>query len=301
MKKKINVLSLFDGISCGRQALERSGFNVGKYYASEIHEPSILVAKTRYPDIKHVGDVRYLKGEDFKDVHILMGGSPCQNFSLCGTRKGMVTIQNEEVTELSHYLKLKSEGFVFHGESYLFWELVRLLEEIRVYNPNVIFLLENVQMKKKWKDIISSALGVQPIAINSSVMSAQNRQRLYWTNINIKPIVDLNITFDQIIPGAIAAGERGIPTYSSSGKRYWKKRTMRKDGKSNCVVCNPHSTNRYMLNGEYHMITPEHAEQLQTIEVGFTNVKGVSNTERYKMVGNAWTVDVISHIFSSIK
>lgn len=301
MKKKINVLSLFDGIACGRQALERAGFKVEMYYAAEIHGPSILVAKTRYPDIKHVGDVRNLKGSDFKDVNIVIGGSPCQNFSLCGTRKGMVTKKNMKVLTLKHYLKLKAEGFEFEGESYLFWEFVRLVEEIRVFNPNVIFLLENVKMKREWEEIISNALNVKPSEINSSFFSAQNRQRFYWTNINIKPFVDKSIMFKQIIPDAIAAGQRGIPTHSLTGARYKAKRTLRKDGKSNCVVCSPHQTGRYMLNGNYEMITPEHAEQLQTIEVGFTNVKGVSTTERYKMIGNAWTVDVVSHIFSSIK
>lgn len=301
LRKKINVLSLFDGIACARQALDRAGFNVATYYAAEIHEPSILVAKTNYSDIIEVGDVRNLKGSDYKHIDMIVGGSPCQNFSLAGTRKGMSTISNVMVTTLKQYLHLKANGFVFQGESYLFWEFVRLVEEIREYNPNLIFLLENVKMKKQWEVIISDALGVEPYAINSSVMSAQNRPRFYWTNIDVNPIIDKNIGFNQIIPGAIAAGQRGIPTHATYGARYKAKRTMRKDNKSNCVVCSPHQTGRYMLNDEYLMITPEHAEQLQTIAIGYTKVDGVSATERYKMVGNAWTVDVIAHIFDSIK
>lgn len=300
LRKKINVLSLFDGIACGRQALERAGFNVEMYYAAEIHGPSILVAKTRYPDIKHVGDVRNLKGEDFKHIDIVMGGSPCQNFSMAGTRKGMMTKSKIEVKTLNKYLKLKAAGFEFEGESYLFWELVRLVEEIRVYNPNVLFLLENVKMKKEWEQIITKALGVNPVEINSSVMSAQNRQRFYWTNINIKPIIDKNITFDNIIPSAKAVGYRGRKLKGDN--HYTQFRTLRKDHKANCVVCSPHTTNLYTVNGnDDRVITPEHAEILQTIDTGYTKVAGVSNTERYKMVGNAWTVDVVAHIFDSIK
>ncbi len=299
MKKKINVLSLFDGISCGQQALTKSGIDYDNYYASEIHKPSIKVTMTRFPKTIQVGDVRNLKAEDYKNVDLVIGGSPCQNFSMAGTRKGMTTKSNIQVKTLKKYLQLKAAGFEFQGESYLFWEFVRLVEEIRVYNPNVMFLLENVKMKKEWEQIITKALGVSPAEINSSWFSAQNRQRFYWTNMDIKDFSDKGIMFHDVIPGAVAVGFRGRKRKGEN--HYTQFRTERRDKKSNCVVCSPHTTNLYSVKGKDKVISPEHAEILQTIVVGFTDVEGVSKTDRYKMVGNAWTVDVISHIFSSIK
>lgn len=301
MKKKINVLSLFDGISCGQQALVKSGIKYDNYYASEIHQPSIKVTMTRFPNTIQVGDVRNLKAEDYKNVDLIIGGSPCQNFSMAGTRKGMTTKSNIQVKTLKKYLQLKADGFEFQGESYLFWEFVRLVEEIREYNPNVMFLLENVKMKKEWEQIITKALGVEPAEINSSWFSAQNRQRFYWTNMDVKSFTDKGIMFHEVVPGAIAVGFRGRKL--KGDRHYTQFRTLRKDGKSNCVVCSPHTTNLYSVKGkgDDKVISPEHAEILQTIVVGFTDVEGVSKTDRYKMIGNAWTVDVISHIFSSIK
>jgi site-specific DNA-cytosine methylase len=301
MKKKINVLSLFDGISCGQQALRKAGVKYNKYYASEICKPSILVTQTHFPNTVQVGDVTKLKAEDFKDVDLIIGGSPCQNFSMAGTRKGMTTKSNIQVKTLKKYLQLKEKGFEFEGESYLFWEFVRLVEEIKVYNPNVKFLLENVKMKKEWEQIITKALGVKPREINSSFFSAQNRQRFYWTNMDIEPFMDKNIMFYDVIPGAIAVGYRGRKLKGDN--HYTQFRTLRRDHKANCVVCSPHTTNLYTVKGKKKdmVISPEHAETLQTIEVGFTDVNGVTKTDRYKMIGNAWTVDVISHIFSSMK
>jgi DNA (cytosine-5)-methyltransferase 3A len=192
----MNVLSLFDGMSCGQQALERAGIKVENYFASEIDKYAITVAMANYPNTKQLGSVVDLNGFDLPKIDLLIGGSPCQSFSFAGKRKGMATKDEQEILTLEHYLQLKAEGFEFEGQSYLFWEFMRLLNETK---PKY-FLLENVKMSKKWKDILSKAIGVEPILINSNLLSAQNRQRLYWTNIpNIEQPKDKGILLKDII------------------------------------------------------------------------------------------------------
>jgi len=192
----MNVLSLFDGMSCGQQALERAGFKVDKYFASEIDKYAIQVTMANYPNTIQLGSVVNVNGKDLPKIDILIGGSPCQSFSFAGKRKGMSTKDEQEILTLEHYLQLKEEGFEFEGQSYLFWEYMRLLNEVK---PKY-FLLENVMMGEKWEKILSKAIGVKPIMINSSLVSAQNRQRLYWTNIGLKPqglFGDLESTIQQ--------------------------------------------------------------------------------------------------------
>jgi DNA (cytosine-5)-methyltransferase 3A len=179
----MNVLSLFDGMSCGQQALERIGIKVDNYFASEIDKYAITVTMANYPNTKQLGSVINVNGYDLPKIDLLIGGSPCQSFSFAGKRKGMSTKDEQEILTLEHYLQLKSEGFEFEGQSYLFWEYMRLLNEVK---PKY-FLLENVMMGEKWEKILSKAIGVNPIMINSSLVSAQNRQRLYWTNIGLAP------------------------------------------------------------------------------------------------------------------
>ena len=180
----MNVLSLFDGMSCGQQALERIGIKVDNYFASEIDKYAIQVTMANYPNTKQLGSVINVNGYDLLKIDLLIGGSPCQSFSFAGKRKGMSTKDEQEILTLNHYLQLKSEGYEFEGQSYLFWEYMRLLNEVK---PKY-FLLENVIMGEKWEKILSKAIGVNPIEINSTLVSAQNRKRLYWTNIGMKPM-----------------------------------------------------------------------------------------------------------------
>ena len=179
----MNVLSLFDGLSCGRQALERAGIKVDNYFASEIDKYAIQVTMANYPDTIQLGSVVNVDGHKLPKIDLLIGGSPCQSFSFAGKRKGMSTKDEQEILTLEHYLQLKTEGYEFEGQSYLFWEYMRLLNEVK---PKY-FLLENVMMGEKWEKVLSKAIGVKPIMINSALLSAQNRQRLYWTNIGLKP------------------------------------------------------------------------------------------------------------------
>ena len=179
----INVLSLFDGMSCGQIALERAGIKVDNYFASEIDKYGQIVSKANYPNTIYLGDVRHINAKELPKIDLIIGGSPCQSFSFAGKRKGMSTKDEQQILTLEHYLELKSEGFEFEGQSYLFWEYMRLLNEC---NPKY-FLLENVEMGEKWEKVLSKAIGVNGIHINSALVSAQNRRRIYWTNIGLKP------------------------------------------------------------------------------------------------------------------
>jgi DNA (cytosine-5)-methyltransferase 3A len=181
------VVSLFDGMSCCQLALQKNGITPKKYFASEVDKYAMQVTMANFPNTMQIGDVRNVKGSDIGFVHLLAGGSPCQSFSFAGKRKGMSTKDNIEILTLDHYLELKSQNFEFEGQSYLFWEYIRILEELRVINPNIKFLLENVVMGEKWQKILTRAIGINPIQINSALVCAQNRNRLYWTNIAAEP------------------------------------------------------------------------------------------------------------------
>lgn len=358
------VLSLFDGMSCGHLALDKAGIKVDKYYASEIDKYAIQVTMANYPNTIQLGDVKNVNALELDTIDLLIGGSPCQSFSFAGKRKGMSTTCMQEINTLNQYLDLKSEGFEFEGQSYLFWEYMRILKEVQSKNPNVLFLLENVEMGEKWEKVLSKAIGVNGIHINSALVSAQNRQRIYWTNIGQKPsglfgymesIIDhpkdkeillkdilesevdekyyisqkgldyiyrndRNIAFqmdenDSKSKCIVAMFKAGIPynqivihknieiksgTYrtfkdesglreNKSGKAGSLMARAREDGSGqNCVE----------INKRIRRLTPLECERLQTVPDNYTNF--VSDSQRYKMLGNGWTIDVIAHIFNYI-
>ena len=298
-----NILSLFDGISCGRVALERANIDFDAYFASEVDESAIKISSKNYPDIIHIGDVRNIDADVFAGkVDLMIGGSPCQNFTFSGRRKGMATESGIEITTLDEYLSLKSQGFVFEGQSYLFWEYARLLKKIK---PKY-FLLENVKMERRWQDVISRELGVEPILINSNLVSAQNRQRLYWTNI---PNVSLPQDKGILLKDILDAGDDEYPLskkhYEAFLKSYpnWKPCDI--NGKSKPLLASyykqpPHCPYIPSLSSEsgFRRLSPVECERLQTLPDNYT--EGVSSTQRYKTIGNGWTVDVIAHILSFI-
>ena len=178
----MKVLSLFDGMSCGQQALERAGIEVNQYFASEIDKYAIQVTMANYPNTIQLGSVVGVDGYSLPKIDLLIGGSPCQSFSFAGKRNGMATTDEQEILTLEHYLKLKAEGYEFEGQSYLFWEFMRLLYEVK---PKY-FLLENVEMGEKWEGVLTQAIGVHALHINSALVSAQNRKRIYFTNIGME-------------------------------------------------------------------------------------------------------------------
>ena len=274
MNKGKIVFSAFDGMSCGQIALERAGIKVDKYYASEIDKYAIQITQKNFPNTIQLGDITKWKewSIDWASIDIVAGGSPCQSFSSLG------------------------DGTNFNGKSGLFFEFADVVHNVLLHNPNAIFLLENVVMKKEWQDIISKIMGVQPIMIDSALVSAQRRKRLYWTNIpNITLPENKHIYFRDILENGTF---REIPKcmYSNYGNRVRiKGLNYVKNDKSNTLTTNSTHTNQYLLNNDKslcRLLSVNEYEKLQTLPCNYT--EGVSKVQRYKMIGNGWTVALIS-------
>lgn len=188
--RPIKVWSLFDGMSCAGITLKELGIVVDTFVSSEIDTHAIRAEKQNFPDMIQVGSVTDINVSELVSKYgvpdLLCGGSPCQSFSFSGKMKGMATSQGEEIYSLDRYLELKEQGFEFEGQSYLFWEYMRILTELRKYNPNIYLFLENVEMLDKWERCLSHAIGVQGVHINSALVSAQQRKRIYWSNFRTK-------------------------------------------------------------------------------------------------------------------
>ena len=313
-----NVLSIFDGMSCGQIALERAGIKVDNYFASEIDKHAIKVTQHNYPDTIQIGDVTKVFAKDLPKIDLLIGGSPCQGFSFAGKQLNFDDPRSK-----------------------LFFEFVRLLEETK---PKY-FLLENVKMKKEYQDIISEQLGVKPIMINSSLVSAQSRERLYWTNIPItelltdkgillkdiieigEPIKDKSQTilatlYKENAKSMIKRNKAGLLVKMSSENPRIKEISItdrgirphrndkRKSGISEIGTIHYPDTKSYTITANHapkvlteiigwRKLSPLECERLQTVPDGYTSI--VSDTQRYKMLGNGWTVDVIAFIFSFLR
>lgn len=180
----MNVLSLFDGMSCGQITLSELGIPVEKYYASEVDKFAIKATMQNFPDTIQLGDVRELNISLLDKIDLIIGGSPCTNLSMSGKRKGLSTKEGMEVLDLQTYLELKENGFEFEGQSYLFWEYIRIYHELIERGDNPKFFLENVEMGNKWESVFNETMGRKGIHINSALVSAQNRKRIYWTDIH---------------------------------------------------------------------------------------------------------------------
>lgn len=284
--EKINVLSLFDGISCGHIALDKARIPINKYYASEIDKYAIKVTNKNYPETINLEDVTTVSGELFTEkIDLLIGGSPCQGFSQAGKMKNFDDPRSK-----------------------LFWEYVRILQEVK---PKY-FLLENVVMKQEWQDIISEALGVKPIMIDSSLTSAATRKRLYWTNIpGVGQPEDLGITFGDIRErdvqeGSIYYTDKGLDWIRRHEKRTGK--TLRIIGDSDKMqmleasMYKKYSSQRFFGIEDTHglrYITVTECERCMNVPDGYTGC--CSNTQRYKQLGNGWEVNTITHIFRILK
>lgn len=202
----IRVLSLFDGMSCARIALQELGIKVDTYYASEIDKHAIKQTQLNFPDTIQLGSVTEVDARKLGHIDLVCGGSPCTNFSFAGRRNGMNTTTNEEIYTLDRYLELKRDGFKFDGESFLFWEYMRILGEIRETNPDVFFFLENVVMGEKWESVLTKAIGIPGVHIDSALVCAQHRRRIYWTNIKTKT----EGLFQWVVPDIEQPEDRGV-------------------------------------------------------------------------------------------
>lgn len=304
----MNILSLFDGMSCGQLALARAGFSVDNYFASEIDKFAIQITQKNFPNTQQLGDVKKLDAVLLPKIDLLLGGSPCQGFSFAG------------------------DQLAFNDpRSKLFFEYARVLEDVRLLNPGVKFLLENVDMKKKYRDVISGYLGVEPIKLNSALVSAQNRERWYWTNLEgVKPPKDRGIVVEDIIESGIpflgssptltaASGGNQEPKitpaairgrYKHGDKTITQFLEVRKGNadKLNCIttldkdsVLTPLSPGShpdvYLLKLPYRKLTALECERAQTVPDNYT--EGVSPSQRRRMLGNGWTIDIIVHILNS--
>ena len=285
MKGEImNVLSLFDGMSCGQIALERAGIEVNNYYAAEVDKYAIKVTQANYPNTKQLGDVTKWKewDIDWSSIDLLIGGSPCQGFSVSGNHLAFDDPRSK-----------------------LFFVYVDILNHIKSFRPRVKFLLENVKMKREYLDVISNHLKCYPVCLNSSLVSAQNRSRYYWSNIEYLSLRDKGIFMRDIWLGGEDITERVLSKKegTSTHRNTWNNMLTLGD-KSRCLTAagqtikNASCTN-VRIGDKYFKLTPIECERLQTVPDNYTN--HVSNTQRYKMLGNGWTVDVIAHIFKSIK
>lgn len=345
--KRVRVLSCFDGIACGKVALQRAGIPVTQYIASEIDKYAITVSRANHPDIIQGGDVRVIRmmaeAGFFGHIDLVIAGSPCQGFSFAGKQLAF----NDP-------------------RSSLFFEFVAILTALRRANPNVKFLLENVKMKKIHLDVITTFLGVQPILINSALVSAQSRQRYYWCNWSIEQPADRGILLRDIIESGdvdrdksycidanyfkggslnnyLEKSRRQVVTgaairgrYEANGStsqrlelnhsekanaltsvqkdslicvgiasdindRDHHKRIYSSDGKSPTILASNggNSEVKIALDGTYYRkLTPLECERLQTLPDYYT--AHVSNTQRYRQLGNGWTVDVVAHILRSM-
>lgn len=282
----MKILSLFDGISCGMVALERAGIPVESYYASEIDKNAIAISQKNYPNIIRLGDVTKWREWDipWAEIDLLIGGSPCQGFSFAGKQLNF----NDP-------------------RSKLFFEFVDILNHIRKHNPNVKFLLENVKMKAEWQDVISGYLGVKPIRINSALVSAAKRDRLYWANFDVKMPDDKGITFDDINQHST---DWLSDTYIDKVSK-WKAQKdpianttfIGTNSKLPCLTARgynqSHSGMILISDGnKYRYLTNNEGELAMTLPVDYT--AGITDRERARCLGNGWTVDVIAHILKAL-
>jgi len=280
----INVLSLFDGISCGQQVLKELDIKVSNYYASEIEAATINIALDNFPETKQIGDVKNIDAKEL-DIHLLLGGSPCQGFSFNGKQANF----NDP-------------------RSKLFFEYVRILNDIKKYNPDIKFLLENVRMKKEYQDVISELLGVEPIQFDSEIISGCHRRRLYWTNIlgfeipNNKNINLQDVLQNNVEDKYFLSGKR-LDYWIREGEKRCKKVFSSLDRKKAiCQTARQYANwngNHVTDNGKVRQLTPIECERLHNLPDDYTKV--ATDTERYKALGNGWDIGAVKLFLKNLK
>lgn len=319
----MNVLSLFDGMSGGQIALTELNIPINKYYASEIDKYAMKFTMQNFPDTIQVGDIRELDINKLDKIDLLIGGSPCTNLSMAGKRKGLSTKEGIEILDFKMYLELQENGFDFEGQSYLFWEYIRIYNELLERGDNPKFFLENVEMGRKWESVFNDILGRKGIHINSALVSAQNRRRIYWTDIwddipqpkdrgiLLRDILDEEVDEKYFLSDKAIEGLKGrvktdnliivsgtVRTFGGkhfreikSGKSCTLLARARNDGDSQPCV---------KIGAKIRRLTPTECARLQTVP-DWCVWDGISDTQRYKMLGNGWNIETIKHIFKYIE
>lgn len=378
----MNVLSLFDGMSGGQIALTELDIPIDKYYASEIDKYAMQFTIQNFSNTIQVGDIRELDINKLDKIDLLIGGSPCQSLSMAGKRKGLSTKEGVDIFDLEMYLELKENGFEFEGQSYLFWEYIRIYNDLLERGDNPKFFLENVEMGKKWESVFNDILGRKGIHINSALVSAQNRRRIYWTDIHddipqpedrgilLKDILEEEVDekyflSDKMIeclkgrvktgndPTCVAMTACLTPKRTEYGKKIRKEYEAgivkeqikniqrlepREDGKINCLTT-VQKNNLIIVSGtirtfggkhfreiksgksctlmararndgnaqpcvqigaKIRRLTPTECARLQTVPERYI-WDGISDTQRYKMLGNGWNIETIKHIFKYLR
>jgi DNA (cytosine-5)-methyltransferase 3A len=379
----MNVLSLFDGMSGGQIALTELDIPIDKYYASEIDKYAMQFTIQNFPNTIQVGDIRELDINKLDKIDLLIGGSPCQSLSMAGKRKGLSTKEGVDIFDLEMYLELKENGFEFEGQSYLFWEYIRIYNDLLERGDNPKFFLENVEMGKKWESVFNDILGRKGIHINSALVSAQNRRRIYWTDIHddipqpedrggilLKDILEEEVDekyflSDKMIeclkgrvktgndPTCVAMTACLTPKRTEYGKKIRKEYEAgivkeqikniqrlkpKEDRKINCLTT-VQKNNLIIVSGtirtfggkhfreiksgksctlmararndgnaqpcvqigaKIRRLTPTECARLQTVPERYI-WDGISDTQRYKMLGNGWNIETIKHIFKYLR
>ena len=270
----MNVLSLFDGISCGQVALRKAGIQIDNYYASEIKDYAMEVTQYNFPNTIQLGDVTKININKLPPIDLLIGGSPCQDLSIA----------------------MKDREGLAGQKSKLFWEYVKILKELK---PKY-FLLENVaRMSTEDKNIISGIVGVEPIRINSSLVSAQLRDRLYWTNIpNIEQPKDKGILLKDILESGYTDRVKSRALLVSDSRPLRDKERMWHRYKSTSFTTIIFESEDMNPNN-IRYLTQMELERLQTMPVGYTQI--LKRDQAADVLGDGWTVDVIAHIFKNIE
>ena len=320
----MNVLSLFDGMSGGQIALTELNIPINKYYASEIDKYAMKFTMQNFPDTIQVGDIRELDINKLDKIDLLIGGSPCTNLSIAGKRKGLSTKEGVEVLDLQTYLDLKENGFEFEGQSYLFWEYIRIYNELLERGDNTKFFLENVEMGKKWESVFDDILGRKGIHINSALVSAQNRRRIYWTDIQdnipqpedrgilLRDILEEEVDEKYFLPDEMIEGLKGrvktendliivSGTIRAFGGKHFREI---KSGKSCTLLARARNDGDsqpcVQIGAKIRRLTPTECARLQTVP-DWCVWGGISDTQRYKMLGNGWNIETIKHIYKGMK
>lgn len=270
----MNVLSLFDGMSCGQLALQKANIDVGQYFACGIDKHAVKCSSTKFPNMIHLGDVTEVDVDSLPKIDLLIGGSPCQGFSFLGKQLNFDDPRSK-----------------------LFFEYSKILKLLKLKNPDIKFLLENVSMKKDYHKVISDQLGCEPIRINSELVSAQLRNRLYWTNVeNVCVPDDKGICLNDILEYGTSERRKSLTLLASYGNKgtsigsvnHYKNRSV-----GQLIPCELSKTG-------WRKLTLKEACRLQTVPDDYFDSVDVPIKEKYKMLGNGWTVDVIAHILQNL-